>query len=218
MPIACDKNAFQLIEYVDKTSGTLIILLFSLVFIGLIFGILLLMKNNVPMAVDWIILFICVGIGIYLLNKNELELQYGAYVIITGFCISFVFLLIASFINENIKSGDIRKCPYCANEIKLEAIICQFCGKDLPKVEIIESEKSNNEHIWTNKYDMEKYFIAIESTPIKYGASDITNTIKIIEKETKIKYVSENTSDWYCVELSDGIRGFCRASALKILE
>jgi hypothetical protein len=85
MPVACDKNAFQLIEYVDSSAATLIIVMFVLACIGLLIGVILLVGKNIPIFIDWIILLGCIGVGIGLLSKNDLELQYGAYVIGSGF-------------------------------------------------------------------------------------------------------------------------------------
>jgi len=36
---------------------------------------------------------------------------------------------------KQLASGDLRKCPFCAEIIKSEAKVCRFCGRDLPEMQ-----------------------------------------------------------------------------------
>ena len=100
MPVACDQNAFQLIEYVDAPAPALIIGLFVFAAVGILIGALLLAKKNVPIALDWVVILGSIIAGIVLLSKNELDLQYGAYVIITGLSLALLLQIVSAIKKE----------------------------------------------------------------------------------------------------------------------
>lgn len=38
--------------------------------------------------------------------------------------------------------GSVKKCPHCAEVIKIEAAVCRFCNRDLPKPAPVKAELS----------------------------------------------------------------------------
>jgi len=107
MPISCNQNGFQLAEYMVRMgdmksevtiAGILLYVLFISALLGLLIGVMLLTSKNINIEADWVLLLISIGSGIYVyfkMIKNIDILQSGAYVIATGWGISFLFLLIS---------------------------------------------------------------------------------------------------------------------------
>jgi len=38
---------------------------------------------------------------------------------------------------SRLESSDSRKCPFCAEIIKREAVVCRYCGRDVPAVAVV---------------------------------------------------------------------------------
>jgi hypothetical protein len=107
MPIACDQNGFEIADYMmkdDKTfDGLLLYLLFASAIVGIILGVLLLMKKKFNPSIDWLVIIVCIASGViaYIrLLQDGPDLQSGAYMILTGWIIALAIQVISKVQKE----------------------------------------------------------------------------------------------------------------------
>ena len=109
MPIACNNNGFEIAKALNKgdetVSAILLYVLFAAAVVGVLVGILLLLKNKIKVYVDWVCLLASIGSGLALYlprldDKLKPDLQTGAYIILIGWVIALATQIISKLNKE----------------------------------------------------------------------------------------------------------------------
>jgi hypothetical protein len=128
MPIACDRNGFQIADYMFNHSeailGLLTIIVFVTAIVGIIIGTLLLVNINIH--IDWLTIAVSVASGLIVYFKgihkyDDVEVQSGAYMILIGWIIALIGQCISFFIG-------LITCKFCGREIDKNASKCPHCN------------------------------------------------------------------------------------------
>lgn len=86
----------------------------------------------------WVVLSILVGA--LAASKGRSGIGYFFLSIILSPLLGLIIALVSGSNEKQLEvdefeRGELKKCSFCAELIKLQAVVCRHCGRDLPKPE-----------------------------------------------------------------------------------
>ena len=119
-------------------------------------------------------------------NLGLMSLQQNLVFLCSTVTIVGVFLIVMAVRsngenNSLNQSQSVRECPFCAEKIKSQAVLCRYCGKDVIPVPVISIPSPKLiDKIDSRLYCLERFFA------IKYSAFLNVVIIKIIFSKLKL--------------------------------
>ena len=96
--------------------------------------------------VFWI--FLSILVGAYASSKKRSGIGWFFLSLIISPLISFIIVLVAGS-----PQGTLKKCPKCAEEVKVEAQVCRFCGFEFPQKEMVVSPEEVKKGEFQDQYE-----------------------------------------------------------------